>query len=92
MNGYHDATSAPRTQSRDTSPWAERILLDHWKRMPPWEKADLVRDLSASLVRLCVAGLAARFPEVDSEELERRSVELRLGPELYRRIRGTGNE
>ena len=75
-----------RTQSRDTDPWAERMLLEHWRSMVPWEKAALVSELSRSLHRLSVAGLEARFPNAGPEEIERRATRLRLGPELMARF------
>ena len=54
--------------------------------MAPWEKAALASELSNSLHRLTVAGLEARFPNADSEDIELRAARLRLGPELMERV------
>lgn len=92
MTGKHETPTEFRTQSRDTDPWAERILLDHWRSLQPWEKAALVTDLSKALHRLSLAGLAARFPEADASEIELRAARLRLGPDLSRLLPGLKSE
>ncbi len=86
MKRQDETPASSRTQSRDTAPWAERMLIEHWRSMLPWEKAALVSELSGALHRLSVAGLEARFPNAGPEEIERRAARLRLGPELMARF------
>jgi hypothetical protein len=86
MTGNEQTPGARRTQSRDTGPWAERILIAHWRSLHPWEKAALVADLSQAVHELSLAGIAARFPEADPEEIEFLAARQRLGPELMRRF------
>jgi hypothetical protein len=88
MLGNDRTPAAAGTQSRDTGPWAERILIAHWRGLEPWEKAGLVADLSRALHRLSLAGIAARCPEADPEELELQAARLRLGQDLMRRFPG----
>jgi hypothetical protein len=88
MTGNDRTPAAKGTQSRDTDPWAERILIAHWRSLQPWEKAALVADLSQAVHELSLAGIAARFPEADPEEIELLSARQRLGPDLMRRFPG----
>ncbi len=80
-------TPGYQTQSPDTDEWAERLLFERWRRMSTREKAALVSELSASLHRLTLAGLAARFPDADERELEDRALALRYGDELAAWVR-----
>lgn len=73
--------------SEDTAPWAEELLVHHWGSMSPRGKAELLTALCASLHRLTLAGLRARHPELDDEELHFEAGCLRLGRELAERVR-----
>ena len=81
-----------RPQSRDAQPWAEELLFQQWRGMSPLEKARLLTQLCQSLHRLTLAGLEARYPDADEEELELRAAALRLGPELMARVSGPPSE
>jgi hypothetical protein len=50
--------------------------------MPAERKLQLVGQFSASMRNLMRAGIQQRHPDAGAEELERRFVELWLGPEL----------
>ncbi len=76
------------TQSRDTEEWAERFLVERWRTMEPWEKAELLNGLDDSLHEITLAGLAQRHPGASAEELEVREACLRLGPAIVRLVRG----
>ncbi len=78
----------PPTQSRDTEPWAEARLFEHWRGLAPWEKAEIVTDLCRAAEELQLAGLAARFPDADEEELRLRAACLRLGRETVEAVLG----
>ena len=71
-----------RTQSRDTSPEAERVLIELLRQAPAWRKLRMVDDTNRSVKNLMMAGLRQRFPQDPPELLRRRFADLWLGPEL----------
>jgi hypothetical protein len=71
-----------RTQSSDTSPEAERILIELLRRAPVWRKLLMVEDTNQSVRALLLAGLCERFPQDPPAALRRRLADLWLGPEL----------
>jgi hypothetical protein len=73
---------AMRTQSPDTSPEAERVLMELLRRTPAWRKLQMVEDTNYSLRYLLLAGLRERFPQDPPAALRRRLADLWLGPEL----------
>lgn len=73
--------------SEDTAPWAEELLVRHWRSMSLRDKAELLTALCGSLHRLTLAGLRARHPELDDEELHFEAACLRIGRELAERVR-----
>jgi hypothetical protein len=75
-----------KTQSPDTSPEAERVLIELARKMPPERKLQLAGQFSASMRNLMRAGIQQRHPDAGPEELERRFVELWLGPEIAPRF------
>ena len=76
------------TQSPDTSYWAERILVEHWRSQEPWEKARDIDDLTRWAFQLQIAGLRLRHPSASESELELRAAGLRLGRDVVRRWTG----
>ena len=60
-----------KTQSPDTSPDAERVLIELARKMPPERKLQLAGQLGASMRNLMRAGLRQRHPDASPEELER---------------------
>ncbi len=71
-----------RTQSPDTSPEAEQVLIELLRRAPAWRKLRMVEDTNRSVKDLLVAGLRERFPHESAAQRHRRLAELWLGPEL----------
>ena len=71
-----------KTQSSDTSPEAERVLIELLRRAPAWRKLRLVEDTNHSVKDLLLAGLRERFPQDPPALLRRRLADLWLGPEL----------
>lgn len=71
-----------RTQSPDTSPEAERVLIELLRRTPTWRKLRMVEDTNRSVKDLLLAGLRERFPQDPPKLLRRRLADLWLGPEL----------
>lgn len=75
-----DGESRPgyRTQSPDTSPEAERLLIEWSRRASPAEKLALVLRLNARARALQLAGIRARHPNADERELKMRLASLWL--------------
>jgi hypothetical protein len=77
-----------RTQSRDTSPEAEQVLIKLLREAPAWRKLQMVDEANRSVKELLLAGLRDRFPRDNSELLKRRLADLWLGPELAAKAYG----
>jgi hypothetical protein len=71
-----------RTQSPDTSPEAERVLIALLRQAPAWRKLRMVEDTNHSVKDLLMTGLRQRFPHDSPGALRRRLADLWLGPEL----------
>ena len=71
-----------RTQSPDTSPEAERVLLNLLRQAPAWRKLRMVEDTNRDVKDLLMAGRRHRFPHDPPAMLRRRPAGLWLGPEL----------
>ena len=77
-----------RTLAEDTSPEAERVLIELWRRATPARKFGLVLDTTRALQEFMLAGLRKRHPGESPAQLRRRFAEAWLGPELARRAYG----
>jgi hypothetical protein len=71
-----------RTQSIDTSPEAERVLIELLRLAPAWRKLRMVEDTNRSVKDLLLSGMRERFPQDSPAALRRRLADLWLGPEL----------
>jgi hypothetical protein len=76
------------TQSSDTSEDVERLLIESYRAMAPWEKLAIARDLSMTSQVLALAGLRIRHPSAGSEELRMRLAAFRLPPDLLKEALG----
>ncbi len=70
------------TQSRDTSPEAERVLIELLRQAPPWKKFAMIDDTTRAVRELVLIGLKKRHPEDSPHELRRRLAGILLGEEL----------
>jgi hypothetical protein len=77
-----------RTQSPDTSPDVERVLIELLRRAPGWRRLQLADRMSATVRGLCVAGLRSRHPKASAAEVRRRFADIHLGPELATKVFG----
>ena len=77
-----------RTQSPDTSPEAERVLIELLRQAPAWRKLRMVEDTNRSVKDLLMTGLRHRFPQDSPTVLRRRLAELWLGTELAAKAYG----
>lgn len=73
--------SGYRTQSPDTSFDVERILIEAYRRMSPWEKAQRIAELVQAVDTLALAGIRDRYPEASERECRLRLAALRLDRE-----------
>jgi len=72
---------------RDTSPDAERVLIEGYRRMSPADKLERVAALNRALVALSTARLHAQYgPDMSPRELRLRLAALRLDSEVMRTI------
>jgi hypothetical protein len=67
-----------RTQSADTAFDVEQLLVEAYRRMPPWEKARRVGEMVQTLETLALAGIADRHPQATPQERRLRLAALRL--------------
>ena len=81
-----DPPSGYQTQSADTSPEAERILIDAYRRMPPWEKARRLTELVRAVEDLARVGVIERHPDANEEEMRLRLAALRLDRDTMVRV------
>ena len=65
----------------DTSPAAEQVLLDGYRRMTPARKIARIRDLNWTLQHLALADLRRRFPDDDEQTLRLRLASRRFDRE-----------
>ena len=77
-----------RTLAEDTSPEAERVLIELWRQATPARKFALVLDTTRSMQEFMLAGLHERHPQDGPARLRRRFAQLWLGPDLANRAYG----
>lgn len=70
------------TQSRDTSPEAEQVLIELLRQAPVWRKWQITQNLRHTAKNLAMVGLRTRFPQASEVELQRRLAAHFLGEEL----------
>lgn len=72
----------------DTSPEAERVLLELARQTPPWRKVELMGEMYRAVCDLAWSGLRRRYPQASPIELRRRLASILLGDELANRVYG----
>jgi hypothetical protein len=77
-----------RTQSPDTSPEAERVLIELLRQAPAWRRLQLADRMSSAVRGLSLAGLRSRHPQASEAELRRRFADIHLGPDLAAKAYG----
>jgi hypothetical protein len=77
-----------KTLAEDTSPDAERVLVELLRRASPARKLQMVVDANRTAKLLTLAGLRERFPQDSTVRLRRRLADLWLGPELAAKAYG----
>ena len=80
--------SGYRTQSADTSPGAEQVLIEAYRRMPPLEKVRRLTEIIRACEQLALAGIRERHPQASEWEIRLRLAALRLDRETVVRVFG----
>lgn len=80
--------SAMKPLFPDTTPEAEAILLEGYRKMPTWRKLQCVVDLNLSLKALQLADIKTKHPNADEYELKMRLASRWLEPELMKEAFG----
>lgn len=70
----------------DTSPAAERVLIDGYRRMSPARKAAQVASLTQAVQQLALARLRAESPDASDHELRLKLAALWLPEDLLQRV------
>ena len=61
-----------KLQTDDTTPEAERALIEMLRRTPTWKKAEQLAGLIHARNVLILADLRRRYPEAEADELRKR--------------------
>ena len=77
-----------RTLAEDTSPEAERVLIELLRRASPERKVEMIASANRASRELALSGLKMRFPNDSPARLQRRLASLWLGEELARKAYG----
>jgi hypothetical protein len=72
----------------DTSPEAQRALIELLRQAPAWRKLELLAQLNTMARTLALSGLRQRHADATPAELRRRLADLLLGPDLAARAYG----
>lgn len=75
-----------KTQSPDTSPEAERVLIELTRRLPVARRLELAWQWSATMRRLGWENVRANHPGADEAELRRYHAARLLGPDLASKV------
>jgi hypothetical protein len=73
-------------QSRDTSSDVDRLLVERWRRMPPWRKLEIAGELSDACRELARAGIRQRHPGASEREVHLRLAALSLDRDTMVRV------
>jgi hypothetical protein len=71
-----------RTLAEDTSPEAERVIVELLRRASPARKVEMIVSANRASQELALCGLKMRFPNEPPARLRRRLASLWLGDEL----------
>jgi hypothetical protein len=77
-----------RTQSADTSVWAERLLFEHLRALGPRETAAMIGEACRLMDELLLAGLRRDHPGEDQAMLALRAAHLKYGSRLVEQLTG----
>ncbi len=76
----------------DTSPEAEKVLLQLLRQAPAWRKFKMVGELNATVKQFALAGIRQRHPDASEAEVKRHLADILLGKELAAKVYGEWHE
>jgi hypothetical protein len=88
MRDHPSQPASYRTQSPDTTPEAERVIIEALRQMPVWRKAEMLTAINRAAQEWTLAGLRARYPEATEAELRLRLGALRVDRQLMIKLFG----
>ncbi|HKQ74969.1 MAG TPA: hypothetical protein VJ810_14840 [Blastocatellia bacterium] len=74
-----------KTLSPDTTPEAERIMIEGYRKMPAWMKLKQVGELTRLVRQLAMNDIDRRYPRADHRERKLRLASRWLEPELMKK-------
>ena len=77
-----------KTQSPDTHPEIERILIEAYRRMTPGEKFRRIEGMNRSMEMLAMSDIKRRHPDASEYECRLRIASRRIPAELMRKAFG----
>ena len=77
-----------RTQSRDTTPEVERILIEGWRAMAPARKLEVMAAMRRLVEPMALAGIREKHPEETGREHRLRLTSRWMPADLMRRAFG----
>lgn len=80
------------TYLSDTSPEAERVLDDLWRKTTPQERMQMVAEMIEAVRSLALAGLRARHPDASEARIRRALSDILLGSDLAEKAYGPWKE
>ena len=87
MTSGTDRGSEPPPLS-DTSPEAEKVLIELYRRMPAWQKLRQVSELTRAVQELALCDIRRRHPQADEREQKLRLASRWLRAETMRKVYG----
>lgn len=72
----------------DVSPHVMKLMIEHWRTTPTWQKLASINELNSSLQALALSDLRRRYPTESDTQLQRRLAARWLGAELADRVYG----
>jgi hypothetical protein len=80
--------NSERPSLSDTSPDAERVLIELYRRMPAWQKLRQVSELNRAVQQLALADIRRRHPHADEREQRLRLASRWLSADTMRKVYG----
>jgi len=77
-----------KTQSIDTPPKIERIIMEGYRSMSFSKKVNLIGELNAMLESFVRSDVRSRHPDADEREIRLRVASRRIPPELMKKAFG----
>jgi hypothetical protein len=80
--------SSMKTQSEDTPPEIERIIIEGYRKMSAAQKLQIMQDLMRTAQLLALSEIQRRHPNASKRELQLRLASRWIEPELMRKAFG----